>query len=343
MQIHYIRNYVYDNDLECLEYYSQDTLSSLNNYVDDNIDTSDWSCGDMVRVEMERYEKDSWEDNKGLFFWNGYRLIYPFYHGNLNDFGTVEYEVDTTIDIGGFVPNTFQALYDYSPQEPFDYTDGIKNNKVVFTDLSQYNSEISDNYVTFNVSNSQYDSENRLTISHFYHDGIKNFVMFYGNMRDEIMNYLCRNRPYDLDAEATLSEFDSSTNIYDVYEKYDSNSYDNYFFIHPKFLTIDFEAINQESPLQAWCNRTKSRSKHAKGVFYHNTPSNKYSTGSNKTQCISVTNKGKCCTRMAKSGHSYCGIHLQEGNFVQCSAYTAKGIRCGREARHGNDYCGIHI
>jgi hypothetical protein len=343
MQIHYIRNYVYDNDLECLEYYSQDTLSSLNNYVDDNIDTSDWSCGDMVRVEMERYEKDSWEDNKGLFFWNGYRLIYPFYHGNLNDFGTVEYDVDSTIDINGFVPNTFQALYDYLPYEPFEFTDGIKNNKIVFTDLSRYCDEINYNFETFNVSNSCYSGDGKFTISHFYHDGTRYFVMFFGDMRDEIINYLSRNRPYDLEAETCLMEFDASTNIYDVYEKYDSTSYDTYFFIHPRFLNVDFEAVNCETPLQIRCRESRSKPKHAKGTFYHNTPSGKYSAPVSKNRCISVTNKGKHCTRMAKSGHSYCGIHLNEGSFVQCSAYTAKGSRCGREAKAGSDYCGIHI
>jgi hypothetical protein len=343
MQIHYIRNYVYDYDMECLEYYSSDTLSSLNGYIETNIDTSEWSCGDMVRVELERYEKDSWDDNKGLFFWNGYRLIYPFYNGNLNDMGSAEYEMDQQIDVSGFIPNTFQALYDYSPYEPFEYTDGIKNNKIVFTDLSQYYNEISDNYITYNVSNSRYDSEDRLTISHFYHNGTKYFVLFYGNMRDEVMNYLCRNRPYDLDTETCLMEYDSSTNIYDIYEKYDSNSYDTYFFIHPRFLSIDFDEIVQESPLQAWCNKTRVKPKHSKGTKYHNKTSNKMVAPSSRVMCSSVTNKGKHCTRMAKDGHSYCGIHLQEGDFIQCSAHTAKGVRCGREARPNNEYCGIHI
>lgn len=340
MQIRYITDFVYCNDFEYLEYYSRDTLDLLNDHVNNYINTDDWCHGDMVRVEMERYCTDSWTGNEGLFFWNGYNLIYPFYNGNLNRIGSCEYEIDQEIHNDGFVPNCFQAIFDFDPKEPFDDYDGIRGNKILFTDLSMFEDDIYDNHIKYSIES---DADDVISITYFYYNNTKYFLMFFGELNSSVINHITRNRPYDFDAEGVLLEYNADTSLYSIQDMLGGEDYDHYMFIHPRFNSIDFDACNRESRLHSKMRSSKAKSNNSRGVRYNNTHKSNFKNEVVTHKCLSVTNRGIRCTRNAKSGYDYCGIHLEVSDPVKCSAVTAKGIRCVRDAKEGSCYCGIHI
>lgn len=340
MQVHYITDFVYCNDLDCLEYYSRDTLRLLNDHVNDYVDTSYWSRGDMIRVEMERYCTSSWSGNEGLFFWNGSELIYPFYNGNLNRIGSCEYEIDQQIQSEGFVPNCFQAIFDFNPKDTFEDYDGIRGNKTMFTDLCSFESDIYDNHIEYQVAS---DVADTLSITYFYYNGERYFVIFFGSLNNEINNYISNNRPYDFDAESALLEYNTDISLCSIQNIFDGSDDDHYMFIHPRFKDIDFNACSYESRLSRKIRNSKFKSNNSIGVKYNNKPKNNYKTEVAVHKCSSVTNKGIRCTRNAKDGYDYCGIHLELDEPMKCCAVTAKGIRCVRDAKDGYSYCGIHI
>jgi hypothetical protein len=358
MEVHYIENFVIDCGLDCLDYYDCDILSRLNDYVSENVDTSQWNKCDMVRVSPTKRTKTCWTDNQHLFFWDGYNLIYPFYNGNLNDIGTNDYEIDQQVDSSGFVPNVFQAFTDFDPSEPHRLNNGICLNRIYFTNLSDYRNQIS--FSRYVVSSSYCGSNGILNIGSFYHGYKRCFVIVLGEINQNIEHYLDNNRPYDFDISSALQEHDMSIDMDDIYSSYDSSEDDYYLFIQPKFLQIDFDGGYVK----------KSR-------FLSNLKKEKYSTGSNqsvknynndwssnkksfekatvpniicdsKVQCVAYTGTGDRCTRMSKEGENMCGIHLriyssEEYESKKCSAYTGKGDKCTRDAKDGHDMCGIHL
>lgn len=335
MRVHYIANFLSYNDLDCLDYYSENTLCNLNNYIYENVDTSYWSFADMVRVNMEKYGSGYWEDNVGLYVWDGAKLIYPFYNGVLNYFGSNEYEIDQKVNSFGFIPNCFQFIRDYEPYEAFQ-EDGLLKSKVLFSDLSSYYNDICDSHTRHIVNGSVF------SIADFYANGRRYILMFFGEMSNQIHEYLCNNRPYDFDVDGIFQEYECGINIYNIYDTKNSCDDDFYFFIHPKFLDVNF-GNNNCNRFRQLCNESNNKRNKSKGKKYHNKVINKSNGCVERYRCKSVTNKGESCSRMAKPGCEYCGIHDTSGQAYLCASTTAKGVQCGREAKNGFNYCSIHL
>ena len=335
MQLHYIENFMYHYDMDCLDYYTDSTLNKLNSYIRDNVDTSYWNRGDMVRVSLEKYGCYNWDDNIGLYFWNGHKVIFPFYNGALNYYGSNEYEIDQQVNRFGFVPNQFQFIRDYEPEEAFvDY--GLMCSKVLFTNLSNYYNDICDSYIQ------HYAGDSILSIGEFYANGRRYFLMFFGDMSNDICNYLQQNRPYDFDVDSILDEYNCGINIYDIYDMKGSDSNDAYFFIHPNFLDINFNKSNCNK-YNEFCSQSHNKSRKSKGKKYVNEINYASKNVIQKHKCKSVTNKGVSCSRLAREGSDYCGIHDNQTEVIQCASVTAKGIQCNREAKSGYSYCSIHL
>jgi hypothetical protein len=336
MLVHYIDSFLSYNDIEYLDYYNKNTLDILNNYIYENVDTTYWSMSDMVRVTCEKYGSSYWEDNIGLYFWDGSKLILPFYNGVLNYYGSNEYEIDQKVNSFGFVPNCFQFIHDYEPSEPFA-NNGLLKSKVLFTNLSSYYNEICDCYTKHMVNGSV------LSIADFYANNRRYILMFFGDMDNQIQEFLCNNRPYDFDIDGIFQEYDCGVNIYNIYDTKNSCDEDFYLFIHPKFLDVNFGNANNCNNFRQLCDNSTNKGNKSKGKKYHNKVIKKNNTNVERHKCKSVTNKGETCSRMAKSGLDFCGIHDNSVQVYQCTSVTAKGIQCGREVKNGYNCCSIHL
>ncbi len=336
MRVHYINNFLSYNDIDCLDYYNDNTLCNLNNFIYENIDTSYWSVSDMVRVNCQKYGSGYWEDNVGLYFWTGSKLIFPFYNGVLNYYGSNEYEIDQKVNNFGFVPNCFQFIRDYEPFEPFQY-DGLLKSKVLFSDLSLYYNDICDNHTRHMVNGMV------LSISEFYANNRRYILLFFGEMNNQIHEYLCNNRAYDFDVNGIFQEYNCGINMYNIYDTKNSSEDDYYFFIHPNFLNVNFGYNNNCNNFRQMCNNSYNTNNKSKGKKYHNKLIAKNNRNTERHKCKSMTNNGETCSRMAKEGRDYCGIHDTSSEIHLCCSITAKGVQCGREAKNGYDYCSIHL
>lgn len=335
MQVHYISNFLNEYDMDELDYYNDSVLSDLNCYIRDNVDTSYWNTNDMIRVKLERYGDNEWYDNKGLYFWDGYKLILPFYNGTINYYGSDEYEFDQQLNRFGFVPNHMQFIRDYTPDEPL-CEDGLFKSKVMFSNLSMFYDDIYESHSRHIVNGSIF------TMADFYANGRRYILMFFGELDNRIREYICSNNPYDFDVEGILNDLNCDISLDDIYYTKNSCPDDYHFFIPSEFLSINFnDKITNK--FNNYCNTSKSKGKKSKGVKYHNQVIQKNSNQNNRSKCISVTNKGVSCSRMAQDGSSYCGIHSVSNEAHQCASVTAKGIQCGRDAKNGHSYCSIHL
>jgi hypothetical protein len=300
----------------------------------------------MIRVSTQRYGCDSWCGCEGLFFWTGYSLVYPFYDGKLNDVSSREFEIDQALDSCGFVPNLFQAISEFEPEDMFGLDNGITNNKILFSDLSEFADEIYDNCVSYNVSNNHYDSDNIISVGHFEKNYRRYFVIFLGRMNDMVYTYLRNNRPYDFDIDNVFSEFSMSIGLSDVIDTFDSSYSDCYFFIQPRFLDIKFDKYGTSILSRRIAQSQVAHRIAEKAEFYGGKSVKKTKKKEQQNQCQSYTARGDQCSRLAKKGEDYCGIHLKEmieNGATQCHSYTARGDQCCRLAKDGYDYCGIHL
>lgn len=337
MTVHYINDYLSANNLDTLDYYDCNFINELNNYIQYYIDTSYWSRADIVRVSSSRYSECYGNDT--LFFWDGTSVVYPFYNGTLNNIGTCEFEIDTEIDSCGFTPNLFQCIHDFYPDDVIGVQDGMYN-KILFTDLSSFSDSIFDNCVKYNAGCIT------VSISYFYAGGVRYFIMFIGDMTDEISNYIYANRPYDFDIESCLPEHDINITLNDIYDTYGCSG-EHVMFIHPRFLYTDFDSVNCNNRLQEMMEQSRSVYTQSNGGNFNVSNTNLKRSKKNtnvKNKCVSVTSKGVQCSRVARDGSDFCGIHINEiDEAEQCTSVTAKGVRCGRLAKDGFYYCGIHL
>lgn len=353
MNIHYVYNFVSNFGLYELDYYNPDTLDQLNNFIYENIDYSYWSRGDMVRVSLTENEDSNWYDIRGLYFWNGSALIYPFYNGKINSFGTTEYEIDSQISNSGYIPNIFQFAHEFHPADAFSNSDGINDCKILFSNLSSF-SEVYNSDGKYYLSNN-YDSTGYATVYKFEHNSINYHVFILGEDNYQIQEYFSSNRPYEFDISQVCSEYDISLSPDEIRSAFGLGYYDQLMFIHPRFLNTSFENTVCESDcIVSRIQNSRRKTNYSSSGYvlsrdYTSKP-NKKSDSCNKSRCIGSTSKGHPCTRMAKSGHSYCGIHLRSQQESQpipdelrCQCITAKGSRCVREIKNGYDYCAIHL
>jgi hypothetical protein len=335
MQVHYISNFLNEYDMDRLDYYNNSTTKDLNCYIQNNVDTSYWQVADIIRVKLELYGEKEWYDNKGLYFWNGSKLITPFYNGVINYYGSTEYEVDQQINRFGMIPNNIQFIHDYEPNEPF-CNDGLIKSKVLFSDLSAFYNDICSSQTRHNVGDSI------LSIADFYTNSRRYILIFFGEMTNEIHEYICQNRPYDFDVEGVLEDLNCGIDIYNIYDTKDSSSDDFHFIIPNEFLNINFND-KIHNVFNDYCSKSKNSGRKSKGVKYHNQIIEKKSNEAIRHKCISVTNKGVACSRMAQVGSTCCGIHSTSTLLNQCASVTAKGIQCGRDVKNGYNHCSIHI
>lgn len=305
MRIYCVRDFVDDMGYSSMDYFCNDTLDQLNTYVDDEYDTSEFDTGDMFRVSMSSSGEFS-DDNEGIFFWNGSRLVFPFYNGELNSFGSNEYEIDQEICPDGFVPNLFQVIHDFHPDDPYQ-DNGIDCNRIYFTDLSSYYDDIKENFETYEVESSV---SSDLSITKFYANGEDYILVYPGEVNKRLGAYLKCNRPYDFDIDSALSEYDveiSSSKILDMCDL------DSAFiiFVHPKYLDISYDSCGRGG-IHARARKSRggnSSNYDSSGISaYATKPS---FTVKEKRYCCKKTGKGKTCSRMAKDGYDYCGIHLR--------------------------------
>jgi len=334
MEVRYISNFLNEYDFEELDYYNDSTLSNLNSYIYNNVDVSYWNKGDMVRVKLERYGNKEWYDNRGLYFWDGSRLLMPSYEGGVNYYGSNEYEIDQQTNRFGVVPSNLQFIYDYEPNEPL-CEDGLMKSKVMYSNLSNYYDEICESHSRHIINGDIF------SMADFYANGKRYILMFFGELNEQVQEYLCNNHPYDFDVEGILDDLNCGVDIYNIYDTKGSCSDDFHFFIPSEFLSINFND-NVCSRLNQYCKNSQSKNKKSKGKKYQNQIINKNNTNV-RQRCISVTNKGVACSRMAKDGSEYCGIHYGGVAVSQCISMTAKGIQCGRDVKSGYDYCNIHL
>jgi len=341
MATHYINNFVVWMENIVLEYYNPKTIQNLNNFVSQCINTYSWNIGDSVRVANNCYGEFE-RGVEGLFIWNGSELIYPFYNGKLNKYGCRGYEIDQLIHSSGYVPNTIKFIYDFEP--------GNGENRVLFTDLSYFKDEILSN-------KSQY------CVDHNYNDeGITCFkfrdycIVILGETPYEFYNYIENNRPYDFNIDDIIIEYEMSVSKQDMIHTFGT---EKIMLIHPRFFNIDFDNSGYDS--DGILSRVKSsRNKTSYSCDgYNNTSYNTSSKTSStkkfvlqetRDKCIGKTGKGKSCSRAAKNGYSFCGIHLRamaESDTIpdelRCVSKTGKGERCNRVAKNGYDYCSIHL
>jgi hypothetical protein len=257
----------------------------------------------------------------------------PFYNGHINRYGTNEYEIDQQTNRFGVVPNNIQFIYDYDPNEVL-CEDGLLKSKVMYSNLSNYYDEICSSHSRHIVNGEIF------SMADFYANGKRYILMFFGEMNCQIKQYLCNNRPYDFDAEGILEDLCCGIDIYNIYDTKDSCSDDYHIFIPSHFININFDDVICNK-FNNYCNRNQSRNMKSKGKKYQNEIHNNSKKVRNK--CISVTNKGVACSRMAKDGSEYCGIHYNGIEVSQCISVTAKGVQCGRDVKTGYDYCSIHL
>lgn len=345
--VRYITNFAIYHGIDDVEAFSNTTLDMLNEYIYSNEDTSDWERGDMIRICLNQYEDMSWYKNQGLFFWNGYNAIFPFYDGNLNDVGSVAFEIDQQLDNYGYVPNTFDIVSEYDPDDFFNQCDAVTGNKIGFADLASYYDEIVDNCRSFSVENCHYESDGEITVTSFYANGRRFGLLFFGQLTSEICDYISANRPYDFDVEGVICEFNvgMTTDHVQSYLGLDWN--DRCMFIHPRMLSVQYDTYSYGSSLDRRIADSRVSYTSSNGSSFANFTNQKKVKNKKKkqvSQCGAYTSKGYQCTRMSKSGEEYCGIHLLElSGKKQCSSYTGKGVQCNRMCKDGYDYCGIHL
>ncbi len=306
MSVHYIYNFVRDNGDYELDYFNSKTVDELNDYIYENIDTSYWNRCDLVRVSLDCDCDGSWCDTKGLFVWDGSKVIFPFYNGNVKRYSSPEYSVNQKICCDGFMPNTFQAIHDFYPEDISCLSDGFSN-KIFFTDLSDMKYDIIDNMRIFDVSNCYTDE---ISLSRFYYNGRSYILLMIGEYDSGVGNYLENNRPYDFDIYSAIDEYNIDTNVQDILDTFDESSDTQILFIRPEYFNINFNISCRTNKISNIVKSTNSR-RNTKNVTREE--ASKYCPQvehkAQKTKCQAVKSNGQSCSRMAKSGNRYCGIH----------------------------------
>jgi len=305
MRTHYIYDFVRDSGDYELDYTSTSTLYSLTSYIENNYDTSDWDKCDFVRVCIDDSCSNSWYDTQGLFIWDGSKVVYPYYNGNPKNYSNDSYSINYNVCCDGFIPNTFDAIYDYDIHELDDISDGLSN-KICFAKLSYYKNDIISNMREYGVSNSYSD---RITVSQFVYCGRSFMIIFLGSSNGNVLNYFNESRPYDANVESAFEEYDVNCSVQDVIDSVDSGYSDRIFFIRPEYFRVDFRSKNSNNRLSQYSN-SRSNVKNVtkeQASMYAVTVSQKCK----KSKCQGVKSNGQGCSRMAKNGYSYCGIHIK--------------------------------
>jgi hypothetical protein len=350
MQVHYIENFVRDIGCTYLDYYNYDTLHLLNTYIYKNFDISSWKRFDIARVELSIYSERNWPCSEGLYFWDGNKLIFPFFNGQLNCIGSSEYDIDQTIDRFGFIPNVFQLFRDYLPHD-VNYTYCINSNRFIFSNLYEHNPDLFSNIAHYQISNNHEDT-GVLTVLTFSFNSSNYFVITLGALTQEQVNYMCTNGVYDLEFDTACYEYNLEYSAQDIKSQIGYSDYNNdhILFLHPRFMYMNFDIpITYNISYTQESNSSIVRGTRPQSRSCEKATKPKFNKVKNK-KCGGDTNKGQGCSRMAKEGYDYCGIHLramQEARPLesdrQCICVTAKGIRCNRIVKTGYDYCGIHL
>lgn len=212
-------------------YLCVETFENLKKYVNEEIDTSNWSPCDIVKVHLTH---DCSEDPE-IFIWNGYTLVYPYHNGECNDYNIVRERIDNVINPNGYMPNVFKFFIDYDPSCVF-YSDDISFPcRVGFSSLSRWYSEVMSNVYVIDTESCYGDT--KLTICTF--DDNKH-VVFIGDFDSNIRDYFSNNRPYDFDIDNLIYGYNLSVSFEEIVSACDGDEGDYYFFIHPKYIGLDY-------------------------------------------------------------------------------------------------------
>ena len=186
----------------------------------------------------------------------------------------------------------------------------------------------------------------------FSFNSSKYFVIVLGTLTQELVNYMCTNSVYDLDFDTACYEYDLEYSAEDIKNQIGYNYYNNdhILFVHPRFVGINFDIPITHNLVYTFNhNTTNVRGTQPQIRSCEKATKPKFNKVKSK-KCSGGTNKGQGCSRMAKEGYDYCGIHLramQEAipleSEKQCICYTGKGTRCNRMVKNGYDYCGLHL
>jgi len=300
MPVYYLNDFLDDCGLYCLDYFDFNTFRKVKNYISNEIDTSEWECGDFIRVPTSNDCPDEWYNMEGLYVWDGNDIIFPFFNGTCNDSDSVERrKVDDLIYSNGFMPNNLCAFQDYDPNDVFYRENGLSC-KIGFANLySDYN-EICDNIVTINGLSSSYDSDLTISIAKFGYD---RYVVFFGSLDYNIKSHLKNCRPYDFDINRVISMYDINISEDSIREAVGASCSDHLLFIQPNFLDVDYDC-SSSSDNDDYMRRNRNVD------CYITSTSPDYEEEPEEEYCCHITKYGDRCSRRAKRD-GMCGIHLK--------------------------------
>lgn len=294
MSVHIVSGFLEHFDKYDINYENSYTLQELNNYISEcySYESSNWKCGDLIRVPVNQYSGESWDGVRGLFVWNGYSAIYPFYNGNCNSSNYRAKRVDVAVSREGFIPNSLKLFDDYDPSEIFGLENGI-NSRIGFYGFN------SDDY-GYDYFDERVVRVGDVSVIQFDYN---KFIVFIGDFDYNIYCYLTQCRPYDLDANEALSSNFCETSIYDIVDEI-SADYDSHFmFIHPCYLNIDFDC---ESYTECTGNNI------GKSDVYIRQTKPSFKPKIVRSQCLAVKADGYRCTKKTKENCDYCGMHRKQ-------------------------------
>lgn len=289
MGFHTIYDFVeYCNDSH-MDYLDNYTYHMLKKYVSEKVDTSDWCKCDVIQVHMTY---DCSETPK-IYIWDGDKLVYPFYNGKCNTIdSSFKNQIDDLISYSGYMPNIFQAFFDYDPFDVFYNDDFTMPSTIGFVNLNYWADDIS-----CNINRSDYVStsygDSVITICNF--DGNKHLV-FIGEYDDNIMDYISCNNAYDFDISKLLLGYNVDLSEDDIYDICGGSSDDYYMFIHRYHMNVNYN-IDDDS---------EDYISHSSSKFVCSTERS-YSVKS-IDKCCATTHTGARCSNNAQTG-GLCGKH----------------------------------
>jgi hypothetical protein len=242
MSVHYLENFLEYINKYSVDYMSAKTLDIVNDYIDNSgeIDTDDWEVCDYIRIPCDRdcyyYSDDDDNDVKGLFIWNGCRVIYPFYNGTANT-GKFR-KLDIAISKDGYIPDSLILYNDYYPCDVFNVKRGLKRcigfGRIIYDDNDDC---VVNDSVRINGVSSINRQSRCVTVANF---GPGRFVVFFGEFNDNIRDYIKNYRPYDLDIKGVIAKYNMSIDLDEICSICSSNEDDDYLFIHPNYIGLDY-------------------------------------------------------------------------------------------------------